>query len=415
MRTNENYEIVDNVEIQNLLEKFNSPLFIVSERVIKEKYQKLKDALRVFYPDSKISYSYKTNYLPEICKILKGCGAYAEVASGFEYWLAKKLGYRGGDIIFNGPYKKNGELLNAFDDECILNADNYFELNRIEEISRSRSLRPQVGIRINLNYSRTGSSPWNRFGFNIENGEAMAICSKIKKEFKNLDIVGVHAHLGTNISDVSVYRSAMEKVVDFTADIKEGLGIRINYIDIGGGFAVYGNKLKTVDGENIPSVSDYINAIIHPVLKKLEYKPILIFEPGRFLVAEAMTLFTKVISKKEIDGIRTVTVDSSISILREAPFIDFHISALQEEKLMAPTVVFGSSCTQADVLGRANLPHLEIGDVLAVHCVGAYSLPRSSQWIFPRPAVAMLKPGGMSKLIRRAESYEDMVNLDYFS
>src|SRR3989344_1120912 len=113
MRTNKNYEIVDDVEIQNLLEKFNSPLFIVSERIIKEKYQKLKDALRVFYPDSIISYSYKTNYLPEICKILKGCGVYAEAASGFEYWLAKKLGYQGSDIIFNGPYKKDDELLNA--------------------------------------------------------------------------------------------------------------------------------------------------------------------------------------------------------------------------------------------------------------------------------------------------------------
>jgi len=413
MRTNKNYEIVDDVEIQNLLEKFNSPLFIVSERIIKEKYQKLKDTLCVFYPDSKISYSYKTNYLPAICKILKDCGAAAEVASGFEYWLAKKLGYSGGDIIFNGPYKKDDELLNAIGDGCILNIDNYFELLRIEKIAKERSAIAKIGLRVNTNHSRHGSSPWNRFGFNIENGEAMAMCLKIRKEFKNLEIVGIHSHLGTNISDVSIYRLAMEKIVDFIVEIKKSIDIKMEYIDIGGGFAVYGNKLKTAAEESITSVSDYVNAVVQPILKKLDYKPLLIFEPGRFLVAEAMTLFTKVISKKEIEGVRTITIDSSISILREAAFIDFHISAVVKENIsLAPTVIFGSSCTQSDVLGRANLPLLEVGDVLAIYNVGAYSLPRSSQWIFPRPAIVLIKSSNEAELARRAETYEDLIHLD---
>ena len=416
MQTNKTHEIVDDAEIQNLLAKFNSPLFIVSDKIIREKYQKLKDTLYLSYPNSQIAYSFKTNYLPKICNILKDCGAYAEVASGFEYWLAKKIGFPGNEIIFNGPYKKDDELLNAFHDRCILNVDNYFELNRIEEISKSHSLKPRIGLRVNLNYSRTGSLPWNRFGFNIESGEAMIICSKFKKEFNNFDMAGLQMHLGTNICDTTVYRSAVGKIVDFIVDIKKKLGIKIDYIDVGGGFSVYGNKLKTVAEENIPSVQDYVDAVVHPVLKKLEYKPLLIFEPGRFLVAEAMTLFTKVISKKEINGVSTVTVDSSTGILREASFIDFRISAVNNENnFISPTTVFGSLCAQADILGHANLPRLEIGDILAFHGVGAYSLPRSSQWIFPRPAVVLIKHNGASELIKKAESYEDMVMLDYFS
>lgn len=396
-----------------LIDRHGSPLFVVFEEVLKRKYFELKKALET-YASFKIAYSFKTNYLPEICKIFKDCGVSAEAVSGFEYWLAKKLGYSGENIIFNGPYKKDSELLGAFHDGCILNVDNYFELDRIEEISKSYLLKPKIGLRVNLNYSRQGSSPWNRFGFNIENGEAMAICSKIKNEFKNLGIVGLHMHLGTNISDAKIYEAAMLKVLDFIIEIKKKFDIKIDYIDVGGGFAVYGNKLKTVAEENIPSVADYINAIVHPVLKKLEYKPLLIFEPGRFLIAEAMTLFTKVISKKEINGVRTVTVDSSIGILREASFIDFHISAIKNENnFIAPTIVFGSSCTQADVLGQANLPPLEVGDILNIHNVGAYSLPRSSQWIFPRPAVVLIKDGKVT-LIRRAENYEDLVRLDKF-
>ena len=129
-----------------------------------------------------------------------------------------------------------------------------------------------------------------------------------------------------------------------------------------------------------------------------------------------MTLFTKVISKKEINGVSTVTVDSSTGILREASFIDFRISAVNNENnFISPTTVFGSLCAQADILGHANLPRLEIGDILAFHGVGAYSLPRSSQWIFPRPAVVLIKHNGASELIKKAESYEDMVMLDYFS
>ena len=166
----------------NLIRQYGSPLFIISEKILKQKYFELESALKD-YRHFKIAYSFKTNYIPGICKIFKESGAAAEVVSGFEYWLAKKLGYAGRDIIFNGPYKKDSELLDAICDGCILNADNYFELARLEKIVESKRLTQRIGLRVNMHYSRPGSSPWNRFGFNIENGEAVAICSKIKNEF----------------------------------------------------------------------------------------------------------------------------------------------------------------------------------------------------------------------------------------
>lgn len=402
---------IEGVSIDALLNEFGTPLFVVSERIIREKYRLLAAELNIVYPFSRIAYSFKTNYVTGICKMLKECGALAEAVSGFEYWLAKKIGYSGPNIIFNGPYKKDDELMEAVSDGCILNIDNRTELERLNSLLGAHSRPARIGLRLNANNGRENSRPWNRFGFNVENGEASQIFTKTVKDFKNVTVCGIHMHLGTNIEDVEQYRLAVEKIVEFILDIKRKLGVEIEYIDAGGGFPVSGNKLLGDRTPGVPHIKNYLRAIAVPIKRALS-TPLLFIEPGRFLIAEGITLLTKVISRKEINSSLTATVDCSISSLRETSFIDFKVSAIKSGERVFPTTIFGCSCAQHDVLGRGQLPILNVGDVLAIHNVGAYSIPRSSQWIFPRPAIVCIKESGDTGVLRRKEVYEDIICLD---
>src|SRR3989344_4672418 len=135
--------------IKKMVERYGSPLFILSETELKNKYHILRSALTKSYPSSSVAYSFKTNYLPGVCKILKKEGALAEVVSGFEYALAKKLGYSGQELIFNGPAKDNASLEKALVGGSIVNVDNSEELQRIMQIAERHGQVFKIGIRVN--------------------------------------------------------------------------------------------------------------------------------------------------------------------------------------------------------------------------------------------------------------------------
>src|SRR3989344_9496339 len=162
-------ETVEGVKIDNLVSQYGSPLLIFSKRIILEKYRKLKDALERHYPNAQIAYSVKTNYLPALVNILKQEGAFAEVVSGFEFWLAKRLGFKPQEIIFNGPDKKTADIETALREGVILNVDNQQELERIGHISQKLDGEATIGLRV---CTTIGSYEWSRIGFNLDNGEA---------------------------------------------------------------------------------------------------------------------------------------------------------------------------------------------------------------------------------------------------
>lgn len=402
---------VEGAIADELMHRFGSPLFVVSEDAIKKKYKDLEQALTKHYRPFKIGYSFKTNNLPAICTILKTEGALAEVVSSFEYWLAKKLGYRGEEIIFNGPHKTDDDLNTAISDRCILNIDNRDELHRLIRIASHRGIQPRIGLRVNINEGRTSDVAWDRFGFNIENGEARELCEEITHRRYPLHISGLHMHLGTNIADAGLYRHAAKKLVTFASECEGILSAKMTYLDFGGGFAVTGNRLRGSPEADISSVEDYA-ASITGTLRGRKNQPLLILEPGRWLIAESIVLLTTVVSVKDLAGISAVTTDASISILREAAYLDFKIEALKNEPGVHSSRIYGCTCTPSDILGHALLPRLTRGDILAFYNVGAYSIPRSSQWISPRPAIIGIDEAGKIRTLRRAETNEDLIRLD---
>ncbi|MDQ7061006.1 MAG: hypothetical protein Q9M43_07620 [Sulfurimonas sp.] len=185
---------IDGVKVSDLIKEFGSPIYVYSQKQIEEKYNTLHSAFTSRYPDVQFSWSYKTNYLNEICKIYHSLGSIAEVVSEFEYHKARALGVEGKDIIFNGPYKPYADLKIAVQEGAKIHVDNLFELGDLEKIADDLNIKIPVAIRINMN---TGTYPqWSRFGFNYENGEAYDAVKKMYDKGK-IYLVGIHSHIGT--------------------------------------------------------------------------------------------------------------------------------------------------------------------------------------------------------------------------
>ncbi len=164
---------IDGVLVKDLIQKFGSPLYVFSEKTIRETYSEAHKAFTTRYPKVQFAWSYKTNYLDAICKIFHQEGSWAEVVSGFEYQKALKNGIPGNQIIFNGPYKTKEDLKLAIENQSYIHIDHYDEYYTLIELAEEMKKRPQVAVRVNMD---TGIYPqWSRFGFNYENGEAWEV------------------------------------------------------------------------------------------------------------------------------------------------------------------------------------------------------------------------------------------------
>lgn len=400
---------LDTEKIGEIFNEFGSPLFFFSEHALREKYQELQSALQKHYPRFSVAYALKANYLPHISRILKKEGALVEVGSGFEYRLAQKLGYQGPDVVFNGPLKSNEDLARAIHDRCILNIDNQEELSRTAAVAERLAINVRLGIRLNSCAPSLHEFGAERFGFNIENGEAIRVFSEIKKH-KNLTLAGLHFHLGTNVKEPQRYERAAELLVSFISNLQKETGLPLEYVDFGGGFGVHEPKPKSQVGWRVPPIKDFIEAMTRP-LKKINPSPKLIIEPGRFLTADCLSLATRVVSSRyDSPGQSHVIVDSSISMLPTAVFNAHPVYTNVSSGEKRPVAIFGASCMSHDFLGQALLPRLKEGDALFFEHCGAYALSRSSPFIFPVPAVVGVDASGTIVCLQPRQGFFGDIN-----
>ncbi len=202
---------IDGLAVSDLVEKYGSPLFVFSERTMVKRCRELKDLLALHYPKFQLAWSYKTNYLDAICKMFDREGSWAEVVSEFEYEKAVRLGVSPSRIIFNGPYKPEAALEKGFKGGARIHIDHFDELSMAEKVADRLGIKPEVGLRINLSI---GSIPnWERFGFNLESGQAWSAVKRLIGGGK-LRLGGLHCHIGTFILDPAAYREAAIKMVD---------------------------------------------------------------------------------------------------------------------------------------------------------------------------------------------------------
>ncbi len=406
---------ISDAQVNVFAEKYGSPLFVVSADSIKSNLETFKAGFCNKYPKVVVAYSYKVNYLPGLLDVIHKQGAWAEVASGFEYGIARKLNVPGESIVFNGPHKTKEELEKAINERAIINVDHFDEICQLEEIASTLGKTVNIGIRLNMEVG-INQLP-DRFGFNLDSGEAAHVVTRCS-ENGLLNITGLHVHLTSYIvekessdnipakgikliwpKDHEAYRKAAEKMVNFAKEIREEFGIKIEYMDMGGGF-------PTVEG-----ITPYVDAIVEPIIKGFNENdlPVLILEPGRAIVSDAAHLITTVVAAKEFpSGQRAVVVDAGINLLPTSYWKYQDIEFFkQSEQVYEGTIVYGPLCLQTDIISKAELPELSAGDRLLVKNVGAYNIPQSTTFIYPRPTVLLID-GNDIRIIKKREEIKDL-------
>ncbi|RKZ84652.1 MAG: diaminopimelate decarboxylase [Candidatus Parabeggiatoa sp. nov. 1] len=405
---------IDGISIDKLVEQFGSPLFVFSERQIRNTVREAKEAFTSRYPNVTFGWSYKTNYLDAINAIFHQEGSIAEVVSEMEYDKARRLGIQGKDIIFNGPHKSLQALKKAAEEGAKIHIDHFDEIDDLEKVADELGRDDiQVAIRLNLD---AGIYPlWSRFGFNLESGQAMDAVRRIHMGGK-LKLIGLHCHIGTFILEPDAYKTETEKLVGFAYQIEEALGIIIEYLDIGGGFPSK-NKLKGTylpPDVGVPPLDTYAEKAtegLYNALKPGDF-PQLYLETGRALIEEAGYLITTVVASKRLpDGRKSYVLDAGVNLLFTATWYKYTIETDREvQGIGEPALLNGPLCMNIDVVDEGTLlPPLKRGTRLILSPVGAYNVTQWMQFIEYRPAVVLVAETGEAELIREQEDLSDIL------
>ncbi|ACO04279.1 MAG TPA: diaminopimelate decarboxylase [Persephonella sp.] len=403
---------IDGVPVSELVERYGSPLFVISERKLRERYRKIYNAFSSRYPNVQFGWSYKTNYLKAVCSVLHQEGAIAEVVSAFEYEKARNLGIDGKNIIFNGPHKTLDILEKAASEGAMIHIDHFDEIIDLEKIADRLGKKIKVAIRVNMD---TGIHPqWDRFGFNLETGQALDAVKRIATGGK-LVLNGLHSHIGTFILEPEAYGKEVEKLVKLAYEIEDNFGFKIEYLDIGGGFPSK-NKLKGTylpPDVLVPSVEEYAEKITEALYSNLRPGdfPKLILETGRAIIDEAEYLITTIFASKRLpDGRKAYIADAGVNILFTAFWYKFNIEIDREvQGTNEPSVIYGPLCMNIDVIDDGTmLPPLERGTRLIISPVGAYNNTQWMQFIEYRPNVVMIMEDGSVEIVREREDISDI-------
>ncbi len=410
MKTQKIRSEIDGVKVADLVNTFGSPIFVFSEKKIRELYSNLYSAFSSRYPDVQFGWSYKTNYLNAICNIFHDLGSIAEVVSEFEYQKARALGVEGKDIIFNGPYKPYEDLKIAVKEGAKIHVDNLFELNDLEKIADELGTKIKVAIRINMD---TGIHPqWSRFGFNFESGEAYEAVKRMYDGGK-LELNGIHSHIGTFMLDANAYKVATIKIMRLKEAVENDFGATIEYIDLGGGFASKSHLKGIYQSPDVivPTPDDYAEAITNAIyeMNKSDTLPKLYLETGRALIDEAGYLLTSVHGYKRFpDGKKGYILDAGVNLLYTSTWYNFNIELDKHyEGENEPSTLNGPLCMNIDVIEEhIMLPALDRGSILSISPVGAYNYTQAMQFIRYKPAVVLIDTEGHPKLIKAVDDLE---------
>lgn len=404
---------IDGVSVKQMIAEYGSPVFVISERTIRKTYQNAVRAFKTRYPKVQFAWSYKTNYIDAVCNVFHQEGSWAEVVSVFEYQKALDNGVPGSKIIFNGPDKSKADLEKAVNNGSFIHIDHFDELYDLIELTDKLKKKAKVAIRVNMD---TGIYPmWDRFGFNYESGQAWNAINKIMAS-ENLDLAGLHCHIGTFMLSTQAYAIAAAKLSDLAVNVKYKFGKAIQYLDLGGGFpsanTLRGSYLPGAD--IIPSIDDFAEAITSTILNygyKHDELPLLILETGRALIDDAGYLLGSVLANKRLsDGRRATIMDFGVNILFTSFWYEHKITPAQEfAHHTEDMVLYGPLCMNIDIVRQSvNLPLLNKGDQVVVHRVGAYNMTQWMQFIAMRPKVIMIDMDGKTHIIREHETLDTL-------
>lgn len=365
-----------------------TPYFLLDQQVLQQYFDMLTTSLVSNWPNYQIGYSFKTNSLPWLVNFYKKQGVFAEVVSRDEYGLAKYLGFKDNEIIYNGPYKDETSFRDVILDGGIVNMDSQAELLWLQQLSGEfGEERPlQVGIRVNFNLEKmcpgetTMGETSGRFGFCYENGEFEKALRKIQG-LSNVEVVGLHLHSSSKSRSVAIFRS----IAQMACKLKREFDLELSYVDLGGGYC--GGM------EGRPEYPDYFPAIAEELEKEFSREQTkLIVEPGISLISKGSSFVTSVIDVRDIRDTRYLITDGSRFNIDATMIKSSYLYHLEQQKpllqKMEKQEVTGYTCMECDRLfTMENLPELRTGDRIIYENVGGYTISLNPLFIQYFPAV----------------------------
>lgn len=388
-----------------------TPLYVYSRAAILERVRGLQSALVGL--DAQLCYAVKANSNQAILRLMADAGVGADIVSGGELWRSLQAGMPAEHIVFSGVGKSGEEIVQGLEAGVArFNVESYAELELIQQIAASRGTLAYVSVRINPDVDAgthqkisTGKSE-NKFGVDIDEARCWFSGSNA---FPNLRLDGLHVHIGSQILDIEPFRQALARVARFWRELVAA-GHEITSIDVGGGLGVV---YRAGYDQAIDPVG-YVGAI-RDALAGFEGR--ILLEPGRYLVAEAGMLLTRVIRTKRGENRNFLVVDAAMNdLMRPSLYDAWHdielIEASGEKAKRRGTTydVVGPVCETGDTfaMGR-ELPECRAGDLLAIRGTGAYGASMSSTYNSRPLAAEVLVDQGRYALIRRRQSFEEMV------
>ncbi|RSN78090.1 hypothetical protein D6D85_01520 [Candidatus Methanodesulfokora washburnensis] len=342
-----------------------------------------------------LAYSYKACNAPKICRIFNEMGFLSEVV-GDEFGIAEEISVPASKIIFNGPYKKREHVEKALiKNILVINVDSKEELDYINRILSKNAIKgANIGLRVRPSVSYPIAP---HFGMDEE--LILKFAKKVIEMGANL--YQIHAHIGTQITKLELYKELSEKMSNLAKKIEKEHNIELT-INLGGGFALESTP-EYFSRDRIPALNEYSLAISSGLNEDKE----IFLEPGRTLIGPCAVLATKVISIKRPRNIGKIAiVDASYFDILSSAFLSHEVECISsgKEELLVETDVYGSSCVSADVIRvGAYLPSdLKEGDILLVKDAGAYSINISSHPMRPRPKIFILRENNEYEEVRRA-------------
>lgn len=397
--------MISNETILALTQSLGTPLYVIDEQSLIDAANSIDSAFRLFPAPVLVAYPYKTNSLREICSYMHNHGRLAEVASSIELEMALSLGIRPEAIIYNSPFKSDKDLHFALSIGCKLHIDNFPELKTVIQIVEELSFPQQINV--GLRISTHTSFGWDRFGFDIENGEAQHAIEMLTNS--DIKLISFHSHR-SNIGTISEYEDHQARILEFIAESIAINNLVLDYIDLGSGFAIQWPKPKYKQEWKVPSLEDYSRKL-NQLWRYYGFSEniSLLIEPGRIAVAPAGHLYTKITNIKSRSCKQIISVDAGQNQLPGAELYEYNIRWIgkRPEQILGKGQkyeVYGTLCDSFDVLGTdVFLPETSVGDILSFDDVGGYDMSRSFSWQIPRPPVVWLQ-GANHKIIRHREN-----------
>ena len=409
-------------DVESLADEFGTPLYVFDEATLRGMCRSFVGEFTSRYANTRVLYASKAYVNPALARLVNEEGLGLDVVSGGELAVAVAAGVPMSDVYFHGNNKSPEELEMAVDAGIgRVVVDSFYELGVLDAIAGARGrtqdimLRLSPGIDPHTHAKTTTGILDSKFGFSIETGDAEEAIRQALAA-RRLDLVGIHFHLGSPIFELEPYSIAVDTVLTYLAPFRsEGLDLR--EFSPGGGFAI--GYVREQGPPPISSYAEVITSALKARAADLGFgEPLLTIEPGRSIVGRAGVALYRVGGIKDIPTVRKyVSLDGGMGDNIRPALYESRYEAVTANRMHAEpeeqVTLAGKYCESGDILVKdITMPRLETGDLVAIPASGAYAPSMASNYnLNPRPAVVLVQDG-RARVIRRRETYEDMMALD---